>query len=54
MIERGTYVKTENMDVKTIPVDPDGRNESCRNAQIIAYPEASDIVTFGRQTGPLP
>ena len=23
MIERGTYVKIENMDVKTLPVDPD-------------------------------
>lgn len=27
MIERGTYVKTENMDVKTIPVDPDEMSE---------------------------
>ena len=25
MIERGTYVKIENMDVKTLPVDPDER-----------------------------
>ena len=23
MIERGTYVKIENMDVKSLPVDPD-------------------------------
>ena len=25
MIERGTYVRIENMDVKTLPVDPDER-----------------------------
>ncbi len=30
MIERGTYVKIENMAVKTLPVDPDERGFQTR------------------------